>query len=276
MTTENPTLIVGATGKIGSRVARRLAERGHPHRAVSRSTSPVFDWQAPSGWADAMAGTRSAFVTYVPDLAAPGAPDVIEQFADAAKTAGICKVVLLSGRGEHGAELSEERLRQSGLDHAIVRASWFNQNFDEGHLLPSILEGVLAMPAGDRIEPFVDAEDIADVAVAALFDDRHNGRTFEVTGPRLMSFADAVAEIAAATGRELKYIPVSVEEFHAVLLTEVGKDFADLLAKICAEVFDGRNEWLGDGVQQALGREPRDFTDYLRRAIAGGAWRDAA
>lgn len=276
MTSDNSVLVIGATGKVGSRVTSSLAASGHPHRAVSRSTDPAFDWEKPATWAGAMDGMRSAFVTYMPDLAAPGAPEVIEHFATIAKAEGLRKIVLLSGRGEHGAELSEDKLARSGVDHVVVRASWFNQNFDEGMLQPSILSGTLALAAGNTLEPFVDVDDIADVAVAALLDDRHNGKTYEVTGPRLMTFADAAREISSATGRQVNYIPLSVEDFHAALLPEIGKDGADLMANICAEVFDGRNEWVGDGVQQALGREPRDFAEYLRMAMASGAWRQVA
>ncbi len=276
MTTTNPILVIGATGKIGARVAARLAAKGHPHRAVSRSTTPAFDWENPAAWADAMRGMQSAFVTYVPDLAAPGAPEVIERFAATAKAEGLRKIVLLSGRGEHGAELSEDRLRQSGLDFAVVRASWFNQNFDEGALLPFVLSGTLAFAAGDKREPFVDADDIADVAVAALLDEKHNGTIFEVTGPRLISFAAAMQELSEAAGFKVDYVPMNIEDFHAMLLPMLGKDAADLVANLCAEVFDGRNEWIGDGVQRALGREPRDFADYLRAAVAKGAWQKAA
>jgi uncharacterized protein YbjT (DUF2867 family) len=276
MTSTNPILVIGGTGKIGSRVAASLAAKGHPHRAVSRSTAPAFDWEEPATWAEAMRGMQSAFVTYVPDLAAPGAPEVIERFAATAKAEGLRKIVLLSGRGEHGAELSEDKLRQSGIDYAVVRASWFNQNFDEGALLPFILSGTLAFAAGDKREPFVDADDVADVAVAALLDEKHNGKIFEVTGPRLITFAAAMQEISAASGFEVSYAPLSVEDFHALLLPMLGKDVADLMADLCAEVFDGRNEWVGDGVRQALGREPRDFADYLRNAVAKGAWRQAA
>lgn len=276
MTNDNPILVIGATGKIGARVALQLEKRGQANRPVSRSTTPAFDWEEPSSWLPAMRDMRSAFVSFMPDLAAPGAPDVIERFAATAKAEGLRKLVLLSGRGESGAEESEARLHQSGLDYTVVRASWFNQNFNEGHLLSSVLGGTLALPAGNKLEPFVDADDVADVAVAALLDDRHNGKIYEVTGPRLMTFADAAREIATATGRPLDYAPISLEDFHAALLPVMGKQSADLLADLCAEVFDGRNEWLGDGVQQALGREPRDFSDFVRTAIAGGAWQQAA
>jgi len=276
MTNSKPILVIGATGKVGSRIARRLADAQLPHRAVSRATSPAFDWQEPTSWAPAMEGMHTAFVSFVPDLAMPGAADIIERFAATAKTSGLRKLVLLSGRGEHGAELSEDRLRNSGLDFTVIRASWFNQNFDEGLLQPAILAGKLQIAAGDKREPFVDANDIADVAVAALLDDGHNGKTYEVTGPRLMTFADAVREISAASGLSITYAPLSVEDYHAVMVSEFGKDLADLVASICDELFDGRNERLGDGVQQVLGRAPRDFSDYVRSAVASGAWQQAA
>ena len=161
MTTDNPILVIGATGKTGARVAARLAALGHPHRAVSRRSQPAFDWERPETWAPALDGMRSAYITYVPDLAAPDAEGNIRRFAELAKTEGVRKLVLLSGRGEHGAELSEDRIRQSGLDFTIVRASWFNQNFDEGFFHSSVLEGVIALPAAMYLEPFVDVDDLS-------------------------------------------------------------------------------------------------------------------
>lgn len=276
MTTDNPVLVIGATGKTGARVASRLAALGHPHRAGSRGSEPAFDWEKPETWAGAVTGMKSAYITYVPDLAAPGAQENIRRFVEVAKSSGLKKLVLLSGRGELGAELSEDEIRQSGLDFTIVRASWFSQNFDEGFFHSSVLDGVIALPAGSRVEPFVDVDDIAEVVVAALLDEKHNGETYEVTGPRLLAFADAAAEIAAASGLPVSYVPIDGTTFHAALLPAVGPEIADLMTNLCAEVFDGRNERLGDGVQRALGRSPRNFADYVKAAAARGAWRKAA
>lgn len=276
MTTDNPVLVIGATGKTGARVAARLTALGHPHRGVSRRSEPTFDWEKPETWAPTLEGMNSAYITYVPDLAAPEAQENIRRFAEVAKSAGLRKLVLLSGRGEHGAELSEDRIRQSGLDFTIVRASWFNQNFDEGFFHWSILDGVIALPAGNRLEPFIDVDDIAEVVVAALLDNKHNGETYEVTGPRLLTFAEAAAEIAAASGLSVRYVPIDGATFHAALLPAVDPEIADLMTNLCAEVFDGRNERLSDGVQRALGRPPRDFSDYVKAAAARGAWRKAA
>lgn len=276
MTQTTPILVIGATGKIGSRIVSRLQASGTPVRPASRRSNPAFDWENPSSWAPALEGAEVAFVSFVPDLAANGAPETIRAFAATARAAGVKRVVLLSGRGEANAQLSEQIMLASGLGTTVVRASWFAQNFSEGVMLPAVLSGLVAMPAGERREPFIDADDIADVAVAALTDERHVGEIYEVTGPRLLTFADAAAEISAASGRRVDYMPISLDQFHAALVPEVGPHHAELLTRLCEEVFDGRNESLGDGVQRALGRDPRDFADYCSAIAASGLWSRAA
>lgn len=274
--TATPILIIGATGKIGRRVASNLAAVGRVVRPAGRRSPLPFDWRDRSNWAAHFAGVETAFVTYYPDLAAPGAEDDIAALVDVAKATGLKRIVLLSGRGESGAERCESILAQSGLGYTLLRASWFNQNFSEGMLHPGIMAGHIALPAGMRLEPFVDADDIAEVATQALIDDRHNNVLYELTGPRLLTFADAAAEIGAASGLDVAYMPTTPAEFHAGLNAEMGRDVADLLTALCEEVFDGRNESLADGVQKALGRPPRDFTDFCRQAAQNGAWRRAA
>lgn len=179
----------------------------------------------------------------------------------------------MSGRGEHTAQRCEEIVRRAALEYTLIRASWFDQNFSEGALFDPVMAGVVAMPADGVREPLVDADDIADVAVAALTEDRHVGALYEVTGPRLMTFAEAVQEIAEAASREIAYQPVSLAQFHAALAHEAGPEMADLLTDLCREVLDGRNESLVDGVQCALGRPPRDFSVFVRSAAAAGLWR---
>jgi uncharacterized protein YbjT (DUF2867 family) len=187
-------LLTAGTGKTGRRIAARLAGLGVPTRVGSRSgtgsgTWP-FDWADLATWPAALAGVEAAYVAYVPDLAVPAAPGAIEAFAAEAARQGVRRLVLLSGRGETEAERCERIVQASGLGATIVRASWFAQNFSEDFLLPDVLGGVVAVPVGDVREPFVDADDIADVAVAALTDDRHEGRhegrVYELTGPRAL------------------------------------------------------------------------------------------
>jgi uncharacterized protein YbjT (DUF2867 family) len=271
-----PILVIGSTGKTGSRIVRSLTEKGFPVREGSRNSAIPFDWEKPETWAAALAGVKAAYVSYFPDLAFPGAAAKIEALTKAATAAGVRKLVLLSGRGEAHARHCEEIVRNCGLDFTLVRAAWFAQNFSEGYLQAPVLDGVVAVPAGDIKEPIADVDDIADVAVAALTDDRHNGELYEITGPRLLTFAEAAAEISSAAGIPVRYMPITLEQFHAGMLEIGGPLIADVFTEICRETLDGHNAYLTDGVQRALGRAPRDFADFCRDAAASGAWKKAA
>src|SRR5829696_1510073 len=265
------TLVVGGTGKSGRRVAERLQARDLPVRIGSRSGAPPFDWEDRSTWAPALQGTAAAYVSYFPDLAVPGAPEAIAAFAEQALAAGTRRLVLLSGRGEEEAQRAEQALAETDAEWTIVRCSWFSQNFSESYLLEPVLAGEVVLPAGDVPEPFVDAEDIADVAVAALTEAGHAGELYELTGPRLLTFKEAVGKIARAAGREIRFVPISVEEYSSMLAKhEVSAEFVSLLTYLFSEVLDGRNAYRADGVQRALGREPREFADYAGDAAAIG------
>lgn len=267
------TLVIGGTGKTGRRVVERLTARGLPVRIASRSSEPPFDWEDKATWEAAVRGTDQAYIAYYPDLTFPGATDRIREFAAVAVANGVRHLVLLSGRNEAGALLGEQAVQESGAEWTIVRSSFMNQNFDEGFWVDSLLAGELAAPAGDVAEPFIDAGDIADVAVAALVGDAPRGRVYEVTGPRLLTFEDVVSEISRATGREIRYIPISSEEFYSGMIgAGMPVDFARDLTALFAEVLDGRSSYLSDGVKRALGREPKDFRDYAREAAATGIW----
>lgn len=272
MTTQAPILIIGATAKTGARVNSLLDAQGIATRAVSRATTPAFDWTRPETWAPALDGVSKAYVTYQPDLMVEGAADAIAQLAAIARDKGLEQIVLLSGRGEPGAQRAEAALQASGVPWSIVRASWFNQNFSEGYLVDSILAGEVALPAGAVPEPFIDADDIADVVVAALTDDRHLGKLYEVTGPRALTFAEAVGEIATATGRNIRYTQVAADDFAAALRPHVPEDVIDMLMELFTVVLDGRNVNVMHGVEEALGRPARDFGDYVRRTAATGVW----
>jgi uncharacterized protein YbjT (DUF2867 family) len=266
-------LVLGGTGKTGRRILERLTARGVPTRVGTRSGEPPFDWDDRTTWFAAVEGVTAAYISYYPDLALPGAADTVGALARLAVDTGVRRLVLLSGRGEEEAERAEQLVRDSGAEVTILRSTWFSQNFDESYFLDGVRSGVLALPAGDTPEPFVDADDIADIAVAAFTEPGHEGKLYELTGPRLLTFAEAVQEIAAATGREIRYQPVSIEEFTAALAEQdVPDQIISLLAFLFTEVLDGRNAHLTDGVQQALGRPPRDFADYARRTAATGVW----
>ena len=270
---EPTILVLGATGKTGRRVVERLQARGIQTRSGSRSAQPPFDWEDRGTWAPALRGVDAVYVTYFPDLAVPGAPDAVGALARLAAEQGVQRLVLLSGRGEEEAQRSEELAKDAGIEQTILRSSWFDQNFSEGFLLDSVLAGVVALPVDGVREPFVHADDLADIAVAALTEDGHAGRLYEVTGPRLMTFGDAVTEIAHAAGREIRFETVPMDAF-AAELEQAGMtaDEAWLVNYLFSEVLDGRNESLADGVQRSLGREPRDFAEYVAATAPTGIW----
>jgi uncharacterized protein YbjT (DUF2867 family) len=270
---KSPILIIGKNGKTGARVNQRLQALGYATRPVSRSTNPSFDWENPETWRSAIEGTSTAYVTYQPDLAVPDAEAAIKEFVRVAVETGLKHIVLLSGRGEEGAQRAEQVLKTSGISWNIVRCSWFCQNFSESFMLEGILAGELVLPAAETVEPFVDADDIADVVVAALTEPGHRNRLYELTGPRALSFAQCIKEISEALGRPVKYTTVPVDDYINALHEQgVPEDLQWLLRELFTVVFDGRNSHVMSGVEEALNRPPTDFKTYVQKTIASGVW----
>ncbi len=266
------TLVIGATGKTGRRVADRLRAAGLRTKAASRSSEVRFDWEDPSSWAPALADVDAAYVTYFPDLAIPGADEVVGSFIDAALANDVRRLVLLSGRGEEGARRAEVRLQESDADWTVVRCGFFSQNFSETFPDP-VRHGVLPLPTGDVLDPFLDADDIADVVVASLLDDRHIGQLYELTGPRLLTLTEVAKTLSAAIGREVTFVPMSKQDY-AVDISQQGfpGEVADHIADVIALALDGRNAFVTHDIEKVLGRPARDFTDYASSAAAAGAW----
>ena len=267
-------LVLGASGKTGRRVADRLEAAGIAVRRGSRSGSPAFDWEDAATWPSVLEGVTGVYVSFFPDLAVPGAPEAVAAFTAEARRAGVRRVVLLSGRGEAEAQRAEGVVAESGLEWTVVRSSWFAQNFSEGSFVEPVMSGEVVLPVGDVREPFVDVEDIADVAVAALTEDGHQGQIYEVTGPHLLTFAEAVNAIAEASGRDVTFTPVPLDDF-AAFLAEAGEppEVIEIFAYLFTEVLDGRNAYTADGLERAIGRPPRDFAQYARTAAENGAWK---
>lgn len=267
------TLVLGGTGKTGRRVAQRLQARGIETRIASRSSSPSFDWNDPANWEAVLDGVTAAYISYAPDLAIPGATDAIRRFVDLAESRGVRRLVLLSGRGEQEAQACEQIIQATDTEWTIVRASWFMQNFSEGEFLRMVQGGAITLPASDIPEAFIDVNDIADVAVAALTEEGHACEVYEVTGPRLLTFTELAQEISEASGRDVQFVQVPKDDFNQAI-TDSGapEDIAWLLNYLFETVLDGRNASLGDGVQRALGRQPAEFCDFARRIAARGSW----
>ena len=269
-------LILGGTGKTGRRVSAALKAKNVPIRIGSRSAEPAFDWNNDSTWNACLHGVTTVYLNYAPDLAIPGATDSVQAFVDRARERGVCRIVLLSGRGETEAQSCEKIVRESGLEWTVVRASWFNQNFSEGAFVEMVQTGRITLPAGSIREPWVDVDDIAEVVVTAMTEPGHVGEIYEVTGPRLMTFADIARDLSHSTGRDIEYIDIPHNDFMAAM-TESGapKDVIWLLDYLFATVLDGRNAHLTDGIQRALGRPPKDFADFARQTANTEIWKGA-
>jgi len=267
-------LILGGKGKTGRRVAERLVKLGHKNiRIAGRSETPAFDWENPETWPAVLEGMDSVYITFQPDLAIPSAAQTIREFATAANLHGIRKMVLLSGRGEKEAEICEKIIMEIAKEWTIVRASWFNQNFSEGFFLESILTGNVALPRAETLEPFIDADDIADVIVETLIDSKHNKKIYELTGPRLWNFPQVISEIASATGRRIQFQPLTLDENQTLLRQyQVPEDHIWLFNYLFTEVLDGRNASVTADVQKILAREAKDFTAYVKETAATGLW----
>ena len=271
------TLVLGGKGKTGSRVVTKLQQLEWPVHIGSRSGDRPFDWEDQATWKKAIKDMEIIYVSYFPDLAVPGAVDAIRAFIKIAIESGVKKLVLLSGRGEAEAQECERLVMASGIEYTIVRASWFFQNFSEGYMLEPILAGHVAFPVGNILEPFIDAEDIAEVAVAAITQAGHSNKLYEVTGPRLLTFREAIEIISQGTGKEIVYEQIPMEDYWAMLKEyAVPADFIWLITYLFTEVLDGRNASITHGVEEALGRPATDFEDYVRRTMATGVWGDKA
>lgn len=272
-TTQETILILGATGKTGRRITQRLQAADVPVRLGSRGADPAFDWEDRSTWEAVLEGIHAVYISFQPDLAVPGAVETVQAFTDQAVKSGVRKLVLLSGRGEVEAEQAERVVQNSGVDWTILRASWFFQNFSEAHFLEPILQGELALPVGNIAEPFVDVEDIAEIAVEALTKPGHSGQLYELTGPRALTFAEATAEIAHASKRDVGFVAVPPDAYRQALeQAQLPTELIELVLYLFTTVLDGRNTPVADGVQRALGRPARDFSDYVRRTAATGVW----
>ncbi|MEU1663052.1 NAD(P)H-binding protein [Streptomyces sparsogenes] len=271
-------LVLGGTGKTGSRVARRLKAAGLPVRTASRTGGDLrLDLDDPESWAPALDGVAAAYLVE-PSLSASTdhqarVPALVAQ----AVAAGVRRLVLLSapraGEDGHPLHVAEQAVRGSGVEWTVLRPQWFAQNFSEGPWRPGVLAGTLALPTGDGRTPFVDAEDIADVAVAALTEDRHSGRVYDLTGPRAISFGEAAGLIAEATGRTVRHVDVDPEDFiERQVAAGAAPDVARLLTGLLVAIGDGSGGALSDGVERALGRAPRTFEIFVAEAATAGHW----
>lgn len=276
--THGRVLVIAASGKTGRRVATLLEARGVAVRRGSRSGegAEAFDWADRATWGPALARMDAAYVVYTPDLCVPSAAGDLSAFVEVAKQRGVKKLVLLSGRGEPEARACEEIVEGAGLAWTIVRAGWFSQNFSEGEFAGMVADGVLALPNPGVREPYIDVDDIAEVAAAALSEPGHDGEVYEVTGPELLSYAEVAQQLSEAAGREIRYKPITDEQcWDGMRDAGAPEEYVELLKYLFSVTASGVNAHISDGVERALGRKPRTFRAFAQRSAARGAWKGA-
>ena len=274
MNNQTNYLVIGGTGKTGRKVVEGLQKAGQSVRIGSRSATPSFQWGDPTTWPAALEGIDRMYVVYYPDLAVPGAYEAISGLMEESKKAGVEKVVLLSGKGETEAERCEQVVAKSGMNYTLVRASWFSQNFSEYFFLDPILAGHVALPMADAQIPFVDTTDIAEVVLAALQDDAHNGKTYEITGPETLSFEEAVKVIGESSGREIAFQSITLDQYtDGMKPAGVPDDVIWLIGYLFQHVLTkAENQYVSHDIEKVLGRKATSFNDFAREAAKTGVW----
>ncbi len=270
-------LIIGGTGKTGRRVVEQLQKKGIQPRIGSRQATPSFDWDDKNTWIESLKGIEKMYITYYPDLAVPGAKEAIESLTYLAKELGVKKIVLLSGKGEVEAEACEAIVKNSGVEYTIVRASWFNQNWSESFFLDPILSGEVALPMSNVLIPFVDANDIAEVAATVLLDNDYNGKTIEVTGPELITFKDIIHTISTVTNRNLNFHEITLEQYiEGMRQMQLPEDVIWLIEYLFSNVLTNpNNQKISKDIEQVLGRKARTFLEYARETADTEIWSTA-
>ncbi|TGK87717.1 NmrA family transcriptional regulator [Leptospira noumeaensis] len=268
------TLIIGSSGKTGSRILSRLENAGYPARLGSRKVTPAFDWEKPEEWESVVQGVDQVYISFQPDLAVPSSLKAIQTLVDVCKKNKVKRLVLLSGRGEPEARACEQVVQKSGLEWTILRASWFYQNFSEGMFQEQILGGTVLFPQITTKEPFVDLDDLADLALDSLITDKHRNKLYELTGPELWSFREAFAFIAEVTNQTIPFEEMPLDEYISTLKGfGVPENVTWLIDYLFRTVLDGRNESLVNDLELALGRKPKDFRTYVKETAKSGIWK---
>lgn len=269
----NRISVIGSSGKTGKRVFSKLKQINVDAVPASRSSEVPFDWYDQSTWKNALHNTDKAYITFQPDLAIPEALEIITSFVNLAKECGLQKFVLLSGRGEPEAQACENVVISSGLEYTILRCSFFMQNFSEGMWLDAITSGEFIVPKVNAKEPFVDADDIAEVAVKSLLEDKHNSKVYELTGPELLSFREVTTKISQGIRHEIRFAEVELSEYESMLRSyEVPEEVVSLITYLFSQVLDGRNESVQNAIPTVLGRPATSFEEYVNKTISQGIW----
>ncbi|HVE84256.1 MAG TPA: SDR family oxidoreductase [Myxococcales bacterium] len=273
---EPKILVTTPNGKVGQEVVKLLLEARAPVRVAAHTLErgqeafpgaevAVLDYEDPATFAPALEGVAALY------LASPATSQADPELAliDAAQAGGVQRVVKLSAMGVESApdevplRAVEKRLQGSGLQWTLLRPTWFMQNFVTLHA-PSIQGGTLLEPAGESRLAFIDARDIAAVAVQALTSDGHHGQAYALTGPELLGRQDVAERIGRVLGKDIRYRSCSDQEFHQLMRPYLPESYIQLLLALYADLRSGGDGPVTQDVRKVLGRPPIPFDQFAR------------
>lgn len=268
--------VSGATGQVGSEVVKALVARGADVRAGSRQGTQVpgarpavYDFEQPDTYESALNSVSRAFLL-VPAQSIARANELAPAFVEAAGAAGVQRLVCMTGMLSDAPDAplkgTERAVMDSGIAYTLLRPNWFNQNFAPGYYLPMIREmGGVFLPAADGRVSFVDTRDIGAVAAAALTENGHAGVEYTLTGPEALDHTEACAILSDASGREIRYTPISEDDYRGALAGEGMPDEAiQGMLDLYRLIRDGLCTEVSGDISSVLGRPPISFADYAR------------
>lgn len=273
------TLVLGSTGKTGSRVAAALVKRGLHVRTAARSGADVtFDWSRRDSYGSALDGIDRVYLV-APVMRLDFADDV-SAFLDKAEAAGVQHITFLSAYGmeqapDHVAtrRVELDLLRREAIDHTILRPAWFMQNFTETFLKP--VDGAIFVPTGDGREAFIDAEDIAEVAAATLADPQaHAGEAYNLTGPEALTVAEAAAIISDAASLTIKHVDLDRDAWiTGAIANGIPPEYGPVLRQLTKTIASGHGSLPNGTVEKIAGTPPRTFRSFAHKNA--NAWKAA-
>lgn len=270
--------MTGATGKTGRQIVRDGLARDWQVRAATRrptaaGTRVRLDWDDETTWQPAFAGSAAAYVL-IPFNHPTGA-ERTPALLEAVHHAGVERIVLLSSWDAQHAPAdsplrrAERTLARLPVRSAVLRPTWFMDNFTTGSFAGMIADGRLRLPAGEARIPFIDVRDVAAVAVAALAADGPTG-VLPLTGPAQLDHHDVATALSAHRAHPVVYEPVGVDEFVRHMVARgFSPEYGAFLAHALGDIADGRvTVPVSDVVEGVTGRPPRSITDFARHHAA--------
>ncbi len=267
------TLVVGANGTVGSNLVRLLTAKDETVlRATSKQPQQAdevhLNLATGEGRAAAFGGVARAFFLSPPGFT--NQDQLMIPLIDAAKAAGVGKIVLMTAMGANADDAAplrkaELHLEKAGLAYNIVRPNWFMQNFNSFWIGSILAEGKIRLPVGTAKGSFIDARDIAAVAAKLLTSSRYDGQAFDLTGSEALDHDAVAAIISCETGKKIAFEDIAPEAMLQGLLgAGLPQAYAEFLLVILGYFKAGYAARIEDSVEKIVGRKPIALAAYAK------------